>query len=50
MAGFHNANFEDLSHLLKVFDQVFKAHSIILSTRSVYFQNALSNPGFFFYF
>ncbi len=49
------ANFDDLSYLLtnrsipfdvktKVGDeQVYEAHSTILSTRSVYFQNALSS-------
>ncbi len=65
---FHNTNFEDLGHLLKNrslsfdvkikvgkegFKKVFKAHSTILSTRSVCFQNALSNQtkesGFFIF-
>ena len=66
---FHIDNFEDLGHLLKnrslPFDvkikvgkevfkkKVFKAHSTILSTRLVYFQNALSNQtkesGFFIF-
>jgi len=55
---FHNENFENLRHLLKnhslpfdvkievgkgICKKVFKAHSTILSTRSVYFQDALSN-------
>ncbi len=57
---FHIDNFEDLGHLLKnrslpfdvkikvgkgIHKSVFKAHSTILSIRSFYFQNALSNPG-----
>ena len=69
MTEFHLSNFENLIKLLKSpsslpFDvrievgegvdfKVYYAHSTILSTRSVYFQNALSNQtkesGFFIF-